>query len=99
MTDHDLAIMLRNRETTALLTWEPYMHNPKLRHRLARITNPTLFLRGAHDGLISQTYLESYAKLLPNARTITLPDTGHIPHVETPDAFVNAAMEFLDQEG
>ena len=34
MTDQELTVMLRNRETTALLTWEPYMHNPKLRHRL-----------------------------------------------------------------
>ena len=52
MTDQELTVMLRNRETTALLTWEPYMHNPKLRHRLHRITNQALFLRGEHDGLI-----------------------------------------------
>ena len=99
MSDEDLAIMLRNRETTALLTWEPYMHNPKLRHRLGRVTNPALFLRGAHDGLISATYLDGYAALLPNARTQTLPATGHVPHVETPEAFVAAALAFLNQEG
>ena len=33
MSDEQLAIMLRNRETLALLTWEPWMHNPKLKHR------------------------------------------------------------------
>ena len=96
MTDQELTIMLRNRETTALLTWEPYMHNPKLPHRLGRVTNPALFLRGEYDGLIPAAYLERYAKLLPNARTMTLPDTGHVPHVETPEAFVQAALTFLE---
>jgi pimeloyl-ACP methyl ester carboxylesterase len=98
MTDQELAIMLRNRETTALLTWEPYMHNPNLRHRLHRVTNPALFLRGAHDGLISADYMEGYAKLLPNARTLTLPNAGHVPQVEQPAAFVAAAAAFLNGE-
>jgi pimeloyl-ACP methyl ester carboxylesterase len=98
MTDQELAVMLRNRETTALLTWEPYMHNPKLRHRLSRITNPALFLRGEHDGLISAGYMDGYAKLLPNARTLTLPNAGHVPQVEQPDAFVTAAVAFLNGE-
>jgi pimeloyl-ACP methyl ester carboxylesterase len=96
MTDQELMIMLRNRETTALLTWEPYMHNPKLRHRLHRITNRALFLRGEHDGLISSGYMDGYAKLLPNARTMTLPDAGHVPHVEQPEAFVSAVLAFLN---
>lgn len=99
MTDQELAVMLRNRETTALLTWEPYMHNPKLRHRLRRITNQALFLRGEHDGLISAAYMDGYAKLLPNARTLTLPNAGHVPHVERPEAFASAALAFLNGEG
>jgi len=98
MTDHELSVMLRNRETTALLTWEPYMHNPKLRHRLHRVVNPSLFLRGEHDGLIAADYMAGYAKLLPNARTLTIPDAGHVPQVEQPAAFVKAAVGFLDGE-
>jgi pimeloyl-ACP methyl ester carboxylesterase len=98
MTDQELTVMLRNRETTALLTWEPYMHNPKLRHRLRRVTNPALFLRGEHDGLISAAYMDGYAKLLPNARTQTLPGAGHVPHVEQPEAFANAVLAFLTGE-
>jgi pimeloyl-ACP methyl ester carboxylesterase len=98
MTDQELAVMLRNRETTALLTWEPYMHNPKLRHRLRRVANPALFLRGEHDGLISADYMDGYAKLLPNASTMTLPNAGHVPQVEQPEAFVRAAVAFLNGE-
>ena len=99
LSDAELAVMLRNRETTALLTWEPYLHNPKLRHRLHRIASKALFLRGEHDGLISAAYMEGYAKLLPNARTLTLPDCAHVPQLEQPEAFVAACVAFLDEEG
>ena len=96
LSDADLTVMLRNRETTALLTWEPYMHNPKLRHRLHRITCPSLFLRGEHDGLVSAAYTEGYARLLPNARTATIAAAAHLPQVEQPAAFADAALAFLN---
>jgi pimeloyl-ACP methyl ester carboxylesterase len=96
MTDEQLAIAARNRETLALLVWEPYMHDPKLRHRLHRVTAPTLFLRGESDGLVSAEYLAAYARLLPNARTATILAAGHAPHVEQPDAFAASVLQFLD---
>jgi pimeloyl-ACP methyl ester carboxylesterase len=98
LTDDELTVMLRNRETFALLVWEPYLHNPKLKHRLHRVTNQTLFVRGEHDGLVSADYMEGYAKLLPNARTLTLPNAGHQPQIEQPEAFVDAAVAFLNGE-
>ncbi len=61
MSDDELAAMFRARETLALLTWEPWMHNPKLKRRLHRVTAPTLFIRGESDGLVSQSYLDAYA--------------------------------------
>ena len=57
MPDEELHIVARNSETLALLTWEPYMHNPKLKHRLHRVNVPTLFVRGASDGIVSADYL------------------------------------------
>jgi pimeloyl-ACP methyl ester carboxylesterase len=96
LSDADLTVMLRNRETTALLAWEPYMHNPKLRHRLYRVTCPTLFLRGEHDGLVSAEYMDGYATLLPNARSATIAASGHVPQLEQPAAFVDAALAFLN---
>ena len=71
MSDEELPIVARNSETLALLTWEPYMHNPKLKHRLHRVDVPALFLRGASDGIVSADYLERYAALLPQARIET----------------------------
>ena len=96
LTDEQLAVSVRNRETLALLAWEPYMHNPKLPYRLHRVTAPTLFLRGESDGLVSAAYLAAYARLLPNARTETIAAAGHAPHIEQPDAFARTVLQFLD---
>ena len=84
MPDDELHIVARNSETLALLTWEPYMHNPKLNHRLHRVNVPTLFLRGASDGIVSAEYLERYAALVPKARIETIAEAGHLPQVEQP---------------
>jgi len=96
MTDEQLTVIARNRETTALLTWEPWMHNPKLRHRLHRVTAPTLFIRGVSDGLVSQSYVEGYAKLIPNARVTTIAAAGHAPQLEQPEEFARVLFAFLD---
>lgn len=98
MPEEAVATMVRNRETLALITWEPYMHNPKLRHRLHRVTAPALFVRGESDGLISAQYLQGYAKLLPNARIETIPKAGHAPQVEQPQALLEKVVGFLSEK-
>jgi pimeloyl-ACP methyl ester carboxylesterase len=95
LPDEELHIVARNRETLALLTWEPYMHNPKLKHRLHRVNVPTLFLRGASDGIVSAEYLKRYAALIPRARTETIAEAGHLPHVEQPAATAAQVLQFL----
>ncbi len=95
MPDDELAILFRNRETLALLTWEPWMHNPKLKHRLYRVKAPVLLVRGESDGLISAEYLEGYARLLPNASSLTIAAAGHLPHLEQPQALRSAIFKFL----
>ncbi len=96
MTDEQLTTLARNRETTALLTWEPWMHNPKLRHRLHRIASPTLFIRGASDGLVSEFYVDGYAKLIPGAKVTTIAAAGHAPQMEQPEEFARVLLGFLD---
>jgi len=95
LKDEELAVMARNRETLALLVWEPYMHNPKLRRRLHRVASPTLFVRGESDGLVSAAYLEAYAALVPGAIIATIPQAGHAPQIEQPQAFAQIALDFL----
>jgi pimeloyl-ACP methyl ester carboxylesterase len=96
LSNEKLEVLFRNRESLALYVWEPYMHNPKLKHRLGRVTAPTLFVRGASDGLISDRYLNSYAKLVPNSRTTKIEAAGHMPHLEQPEKFAETVMAFLN---
>jgi pimeloyl-ACP methyl ester carboxylesterase len=96
LTDDELAIVFRNRESLALLAWEPWMHNPKLKHRLHRVETPALFIRGDGDGVVSESYLAAYARLMPNARTLTVADAGHLPHLEQPEALAGAIRAFLE---
>jgi len=95
LSDEQIAIMARNRETLALIAWEPYMHNPKLKHRLHRVNVPTLFLRGASDGIVSADYLKRYAALLPQARIETIAEAGHLPHVEQTAATAAKIAQFF----
>jgi len=96
LPDEAIAVMVRNRETLALIAWEPYMHNPKLKHRLHRVTAPALFVRGESDGLVSAQYLKGYAALLPNARTETIAQAGHAPQLEQPQALFGKVRDFLN---
>lgn len=96
LSDDQLAGFVRSRESLALLTWEPYMHNPKLKHRLHRASMPTLLLRGESDGIVSQDYLERYAGLFPSAETATIPEAGHVLPIEQPGRFAEAVLSFLD---
>jgi len=97
LSQDELTVIARNNETLALLVWEPYMHNPKLKHRLHRLDMPVLFMRGESDGLVSADYLASYAKLVPNAQIATIAAAGHSPQIEQPEAFVARVVSFFEQ--
>lgn len=98
MTDEEIAIRVRNRETLALIAWEPWMHNPKLRHRLGRAKMPALFVRGEKDGLVCAEYLERYARLLPRSSVKTIAGAGHAPQIEQPKAFAETLFSFLESK-
>jgi pimeloyl-ACP methyl ester carboxylesterase len=95
MSDADLETVARNREAAALYLWEPYMHNPQLLRRLHRIAIPTLFVRGASDGIVSASYVRSYSEAIPQSSSVTIEGAGHNPTVERPDAFVDAVLNFM----
>jgi pimeloyl-ACP methyl ester carboxylesterase len=59
------------------------------------VSAPTLFLRGAGDGIVSADYLARYAALVPGARVETIAAAGHLPHVEQPQATLDRITRFL----
>ncbi len=93
--DDDFLTLARNREATAVYGWDPYMHNPKLQGRLARLRIPTLVVWGEDDGIVSVEYGRTLAGSVPDGRFVTIPDAGHLPHLEQPDVFVGVVEEFL----
>jgi pimeloyl-ACP methyl ester carboxylesterase len=95
MPEDALAIVARNSESFARFCWEPYMHNPKLPHRLHRMKVPTLILCGANDGITPPSYGSKYAKLIAGAEMAIIPEAGHFPHLEQPARFMERLRAFL----
>jgi pimeloyl-ACP methyl ester carboxylesterase len=96
LTDEELLVRERNRETFALVAWEPYLHNPKLKRRLHRIDRPVLVLRGAADGLVSNDYAAAFARLIPGAKFETIADTAHAPEAERPEQMAARITAFAE---
>jgi pimeloyl-ACP methyl ester carboxylesterase len=95
MPDEALTIVARNNESFARFGWEPYLHNPRLPRRLHRIKAPTLLIWGEHDGIVTPQYGEAYRKLIPGAKLSVIPEAGHFPHIEQPEAFLAEVRRFL----
>jgi pimeloyl-ACP methyl ester carboxylesterase len=88
----------RAREASARFCWSPYMHNPKLKHRLHRIGIPTLILWGTADRILSEAYARAFSAFIPGARFETIERAGHFPHIEQPEEFARRALAFADAD-
>jgi pimeloyl-ACP methyl ester carboxylesterase len=94
-----LAILYRQNTALARVAWNPYLYNPLLRRRLARITTPTLLCWGAHDRLAPLVCAEAWRKEIPGAALRVFEESGHVPHLEEPDAVAAAVIEFCGDRG
>jgi pimeloyl-ACP methyl ester carboxylesterase len=90
-----LTRLLGNRRTAALVGWNPFLHNPKLRRRMRRIKVPTLVIWGASDALVTTEYGRAYAQAIPHARFEIVQHAGHYPYLERPTEFVHALEPLL----
>jgi 3-oxoadipate enol-lactonase len=68
-----------------------------MRDRLAGMKPPTLVINGAHD--VSLQRGGETASMIPGAKHVVLPGTGHACCIEDPAAFDAAVMEFLRANG
>jgi pimeloyl-ACP methyl ester carboxylesterase len=89
----DLA--LKHRTIVAKLTWQPRGYDPHLEKWLHRIDVPTLLVWGDHDKLFPKEHALAYQKLIPGSKAVIVPECGHVPQVEKPDAFVAAFEAFI----
>jgi 2-hydroxy-6-oxonona-2,4-dienedioate hydrolase len=63
--------------------------------RLARLEMPTLIVWGAWDRVFPPYQARDAVARLPKGSLALVPDCGHMPHIERPEAFVAALEEFL----
>jgi 3-oxoadipate enol-lactonase len=59
--------------------------------RLGEIRCPTIVVHGEDDWALPMSCARAMASGIPNARLVTIPDSGHLSAVEAPDA-VNAVL-------
>ena len=88
-------IAMKNRVTTAKLSWQPRGHDPHLHKWLHRIDVPTLLVWGAEDKLFPPEYAQAYCELTPGSKAVVIPECGHLPHVEKLADFIAAVEDFV----
>lgn len=95
MSDWELWALARSRETYTYLGWEPYMHNPTLKHWLRRIDKPTLVAYGASDRVVAPGYGKAFTGFIPGARYEEIAEAGHYPAVEQPQRTFDVIRDFV----
>ncbi|GAA3713337.1 alpha/beta hydrolase [Streptomyces tremellae] len=64
----------------------PVMHDPRLLPRLREVRVPALVVWGESDRVATPAYGRAYAAGFADAEFAAVPEAGHLPQVEQPDA-------------
>ncbi|WP_086707453.1 alpha/beta fold hydrolase [Streptomyces antimycoticus] len=72
----------------------PTRSDPKLLHRLARVSVPALAVWGEQDTVVPPDFGRAYAAAIPGARFELVPGAGHIPTREAPEVTFAAIDAF-----
>jgi pimeloyl-ACP methyl ester carboxylesterase len=63
---------------------------------LPKISVPALVIAGEQDAIAPPEEARQWARRIPNARFVSIAGAGHLPNLETPEAFNAAVREFLE---
>ncbi len=72
------------------------MGDATLRARLRGVPVPTLVVWGDSDRIIDADYGRAYAESIPGATFLMLPETGHLPQLETPGQLLTPIWDFAN---
>ncbi len=77
--------------------WELFLetHHLRLETQLKTMSLPSLVITGEHDIMVKKEESIRLASELPSAELLVIPDCGHLPQEEQPEAFVAAVRKFL----
>src|ERR1700677_1167706 len=91
------SIQAANAATLAVYAREPYMHDPKLRRRLALVPTPVAAIWGESDQIAPEAYGRAYAASFTDSRFEPIRQAGHLPHLEQPQLVLEAIHRFADE--
>lgn len=78
----------------ALLAYTgPSMTDPTLLERLGHLDLPVHVVWGESDGIVGVDYGRAYAAAIPMSTFTVLPQTGHLPQLETPEELFGAIWD------
>lgn len=90
-----LADVFAERAMVAQIGWKPFLHNPQLGRWLHSLDLPVLIIAGEGDELVPLRNTRALAAALPRAELVEIPDAGHYPYLEAPQAFLEAVRPFV----
>ncbi len=96
-TPERMAMLASNANALAAYDNGQAMMVPGLREQLATVNTPTLVLWGESDGIASTAYGQAYAAAFANARFETIPEAGHLPHIEQPARVLQHIAGFMQK--
>jgi len=70
-----------------------------IRQELAGISAPLLAIQGETDPYGTLAQIDDIARVVPHARLLKLPNCGHSPHRDQPEAVAQAVQAFMAQLG
>nr|WP_315382277.1 alpha/beta hydrolase [uncultured Sphingomonas sp.] len=66
-----------------------------VRDRLGTLTTPTLVMAGRDDFILGPDYADVLTEHMPDARQVLFEQSGHFAHLEEPEAFARAVLDFV----
>ena len=87
-----------SRRTLARFAWQ-FPDDPRLLRYLYRLRLPALVLWGERDGYVPLAHGNSFHEGIAKSQFTPIPNVGHLPHIEAPEACANLMLAFLRKHG
>jgi pimeloyl-ACP methyl ester carboxylesterase len=81
--------------TLARLIWSP-RYEPKFARRLPGVKTPTLVVGAEDDWLIPNVHCDRWAEIIPGAKLVRIPGTGHGLPMQEPDKTAEVILGFIE---
>jgi pimeloyl-ACP methyl ester carboxylesterase len=88
-------LVLDRDPTTLVATVEAIRDRPDSTATVPTISAPTLVLVGEEDAIVPLAEAAALANALPTGRLRAIPQAGHVPPLEQPEAFAALVLAFL----